>query len=71
MRSGSEITFRNNGNASIELIDGKQCTAGKTNCAALPGKRLYAGASWSQQLSSSAPVEYTVVSNGQSSRKTY
>jgi P pilus assembly chaperone PapD len=71
VRSGSEITFRNDGNASIELIDGKQCTAGKTNCAALPGKRLYAGASWSQPLSSSAPVEYTLVSNGQSSRKTY
>ena len=31
VRSGSEITFRNNGNASIELIDGKQCTAGKTD----------------------------------------
>ena len=71
VRAGDRITFKNDGNASLELIEGKQCTAGKTSCTTLPGKRLYAGATWIQQLTSSAPVEYTIVSHGQSSRKTY
>ena len=70
VRSGNRLTFRNGGNASVELIDGKQCTAGKS-CAELPGKRLYAGAEWSQELKSASPVEYLVVSAGQSVRKTF
>jgi P pilus assembly chaperone PapD len=70
-RVDGRLTFRNEGNASLELIDGRQCVAGKTNCTPLPGKRLYAGAEWSQELPSTAPVDYTVVSNGQPSRKTY
>lgn len=71
MRSGNRLIFRNEGNASLELIDGKQCNVGRLACTALPGKRLYAGAEWSQQLGWGTPVEYTVVANGQSSRKTY
>jgi P pilus assembly chaperone PapD len=71
MRSGNRLIFRNEGNASLELIDGKQCDVGRRACAALPGKRLYAGAEWSQQLGWDTPVEYTIVANGQSSRKTY
>jgi P pilus assembly chaperone PapD len=71
-RDGARITFRNQGNASLELVDGRQCRAAQTDCNALPGKRLYAGAEWSQQLySPSARVEYTIVSGGESSRKTY
>ena len=70
-RVGGRLTFRNEGNASLELIDGRQCAAGKTHCTPLPGKRLYAGAEWSQELPSTAPFEYTIVSNGLSSRKTY
>ena len=69
-RSGNRLTFRNDGNASVELIDGKQCAAG-SSCTELPGKRLYAGAEWSQELKSAAPVEYLVVSGGQSVRKTF
>jgi P pilus assembly chaperone PapD len=70
VRSGNRITFRNDGNASVELIDGKQCAADKS-CVELPGKRLYAGAEWNQDLKSAAPVEYSVVSGGQSVRKTF
>ena len=70
-RVDGRLTFRNEGNASLELIDGRQCVAGRNNCTPLPGKRLYAGAEWSQELPSTAPVDYTIVSNGQSSRRTY
>lgn len=71
-RAGARITFRNEGNASLELVDGRQCRAVPSDCDPLPGKRIYAGAEWSQQLGSpSARVEYTIVSSGQSSRQTY
>ena len=70
VRSGNRLTFRNDGNASVELIDGKQCTA-ETSCVELPGKRIYAGAEWSQELKSAAPVEYSVVSAGLSERKSF
>ena len=69
-RSGKRLTVRNDGNASIELIDGRQCTA-KTACAELPGKRLYAGAEWSQDLPSDAPADFVVVSQGRSERKSF
>ena len=70
VRSGNRLVFRNDGNASIELIDGKQCATG-TSCVELPGKRLYAGAEWSQDLKSAAPVHYSVVSGGRSVRTTF
>ena len=70
-RSEGRLTFRNDGNASLELVDGKQCEPGGGTCTELPGKRLYAGAQWVLPLRSSAPVDYTIISNGRSSRKTY
>ena len=70
VRSGNRLTIRNRGNASVELIDGKQC-ATETSCVELPGKRLYAGAEWSQELKSAAPVQYSVVSGGESVRTTF
>ena len=70
-RSSNRLTIRNDGNASVELVDGKQCDAGTKVCADLAGKRLDAGAEWTQQLRSAAPVEYTVLSNGRSWRQTY
>ena len=69
-RSGNLLTFRNEGNSSLELVDGRQCpAAGK--CIELPGKRLYAGAEWSEQLGSSLPVEYRVISSGRSETRTF
>ena len=70
-RSGDKLTFRNNGNASLELADGKQCGSNEKNCTDLPGKRLYAGAEWTQQIKSNAPVEYSVISAGQSDRRKF
>jgi P pilus assembly chaperone PapD len=70
-RSGSSLTFRNDGNASLELVDGKQCAPSGKDCVDLPGRRLYAGAAWTQELKSTFPVEYTIISNGDSVRKKF
>lgn len=59
-RTGSVLTFVNRGNASVELASGKQCEANGSNCRELPGKRLYAGASWRQSLPLSTAGEYRV-----------
>jgi P pilus assembly chaperone PapD len=59
-RDGSTLTFLNAGNASVELVEGRQCDAARAHCTDLPGKRLYAGAKWSEQLQSNAPAEYTI-----------
>jgi P pilus assembly chaperone PapD len=70
VRIGKRLTLRNEGNASVELIGGKQCgTSGQ--CTELPGKRLYSGAEWSQELNSDAPVEYAILSGGRSVRQTF
>lgn len=70
-RSGSRLTVRNDGNASVELVNGKQCRPAKAPCIELPGKRLYAGAEWSQELPWSGPVDYTVLENGRTARKSF
>lgn len=70
-RSGGKLIFRNDGNASLELVDGKQCDASTRRCIELPGKRLYSGAEWSQPLKSDSPVEYTVISNGKPVRRIF
>ena len=70
-RSGGSLVFRNDGNASLELVDGKQCEASTRRCIELPGKRLYSGAEWSQPLKLNSPVEYTIISNGKSVRRAF
>lgn len=59
-RSGSQLTLTNNGNASVELADGKQCDVGGKKCNSLPAKRLYPGASWKQELPAPQAGEYKV-----------
>jgi len=59
-RSGATLMISNTGNASVELAEGKQCDATGKACQALPAKRLYAGASWSQHLPLSTSGEYRV-----------
>ena len=59
-RSGGSMIIRNGGNSSVELIEGKQCEGAGKACLPLPGKRLYAGASWAQPLPGRGPVEYRV-----------
>ena len=68
-RSGKRLTFRNAGNASVEIVDGRQCKDGQ--CSALPGKRLYPGMSWSVDLPFDLPAEYMLKSAGRTDRKSF
>lgn len=70
-RMGDMLNFRNAGNASVELIDGRQCQADGKNCVQLPGKRLYSGTLWSVRLGSGLAAEYTVISDGRSVRQRF
>lgn len=70
-RSGRKLTFDNSGNVSVEVVDGRQCAAAHTRCTELPGKRLYPGATWTVDLPSDLPAEYTLKSPGRSDHATY
>ena len=59
-RNGRELIFTNDGNASVELSEGKQCDGEGRDCQSLPGKRLYAGATWKQMLPRAMGGEYRV-----------
>lgn len=61
-RNGNSLTLRNDGNVSVELTGGRQCNAAGQACADLPGKRLYAGAEWTETLPGPGPVDYSVKS---------
>ena len=70
-RTAGGITFTNQGNVSVELTDGRQCDPAGKGCVALPGKRLYVGAEWTEPLKSAAPVQYRVISPGESDQKVF
>jgi P pilus assembly chaperone PapD len=70
-RSGKRLTFRNSGNVSVELVDGRQCRNGRAQCSDLPGKRLYPGASWSVDLPLGLPASYTLKSAGRTDRRSF
>jgi P pilus assembly chaperone PapD len=70
-RNGRKLTFKNNGNVSVELMSGKQCDASHVRCTDLPGKRLYAGGVWTVELGSDGPAEYVLRSPGHADRKTF
>lgn len=57
-RTGSDLIVTNDGNASVELAEGRQCDQDGKNCQLLPSKRLYAGATWKQILPRPAGGEY-------------
>lgn len=59
-RSGSRLILTNNGNASVELAEGSQCDLSGKQCQPLPAKRLYAGASWAQDLPAARGGRYQV-----------
>ena len=59
-RSGRELTVTNRGNASVELLDGKQCDPTGSDCQTLAKKRLYAGASWTLTLPRPTSGEFRV-----------
>ena len=70
-RNGRALTFNNQGNVSVEIVEGKQCNSSRAECKELPGKRLYPGASWTVELSSDLPAQYTLKSPGRVDRKTF
>ena len=70
-RTAGSITFTNQGNVSVELADGRQCDPAGKGCVTLPGKRLYAGAEWTEPLKSGAPVQYRVISPGVSDQRVF
>lgn len=43
-RSGTQLRLKNDGNVSVELVDGRACDSSMRNCTQLPSGRLYAGA---------------------------
>ncbi|MBB3691932.1 molecular chaperone [Sphingomonas sp. BK580] len=60
-RDGETLLLRNEGNTNTELYDGKLCAdATPATCRALPSRRLYAGASWSQTLPGPGQISYRV-----------
>lgn len=65
-RNGNTLTLRNDGNTNVEVFEGKQCAGGSAPCTELPSKRLYAGQSWQQPLTSTAPVSYRVATGATS-----
>ena len=58
-RAGDTLTLKNAGNTNAELFQGQQCDAQK-HCTALPGHRLYAGASWNVPIQPVGPIDYSV-----------
>jgi Mat/Ecp fimbriae periplasmic chaperone len=57
-KTGQTLTFFNASNTSHELFEGRQCDASGENCVTLPGRRLYPGIRWDQQLPYSTTVTY-------------
>jgi P pilus assembly chaperone PapD len=71
LRNGRKLTFTNRGNVSVELMSGRQCDASHGHCVDLPGKRLYAGASWTVDLHSDGPVDYLLRSPGKADHRVF
>lgn len=58
-RAANSLTLRNSGNASVEMMSGKQCDESGKNCQQLPGGRLYAGAEKVISINPGRSVAYT------------
>ena len=70
-REGRRLTFSNAGNVSAEIVHGRQCDADGGHCAELPGKRLYPGASWTVDLQSDRPAEYSLKSPARTEQRVF
>ncbi len=65
-RSGTNITFYNNGNTSVYLESGRQCSPNKADdCKELSGTRLYKGASWSTETTWETNIVFTMNTGGE------
>jgi len=71
-RNGSVLTLTNTGNTNVEVYDGHQCVAaGAADCKTLPSHRIYPGASWSQKLPGSGPVDYHLAAGRPAAIRTF
>ena len=59
-RTGASMTLANTGTTNVELYEGRQCDPAGKNCAPLPSRRLYAGATWTIAIDPARPVDYKV-----------
>jgi P pilus assembly chaperone PapD len=57
-RSAGGLTLKNDGNVSVELVDGKACGPSFPTCTDLPGGRLYVGAEKTLQVIPGTRVDY-------------
>jgi P pilus assembly chaperone PapD len=60
VHSGNKLTVRNDGNVSVELVDGKECDALMKVCRALAGGRLYVGAEKTVDLAADKRAEFKI-----------
>jgi P pilus assembly chaperone PapD len=65
-RSGDQLTLKNDGNVSVELVDGRECEASTKVCEVLPDGRLYMGAERVITVRSNHRVEYKLAVGGKS-----
>lgn len=56
--AGNILTLMNDGNVSVELVDGKRCNSAGSACSDLPGARLYAGAQKRIDVKAGDRVQY-------------
>ena len=59
-RTEQEVVISNQGNASVELTQGKRCSTVRSICEPLPPKRLYAGATWQIPITPTDSGSYKV-----------
>jgi P pilus assembly chaperone PapD len=57
-RAGGRLILKNDGNVSVELVDGKSCDPAGHSCSDLPAARLYAGATKSFGVKAGDQVQY-------------
>lgn len=73
-RRGKRLHLRNDGNVNVRLFQGRQCPGGmsrEADCVELKGRRLYPGNDHVIKLPYDAPVEFSVMADGKSSRRRF
>ena len=70
-RDRGKLLLRNDGNSSVELIEGQQCDPQHKTCLPLGGKRLYAGASWVLDVMPGKSAEFTLKTPNSEVRKVF
>ena len=70
-RHGDQLTLTNSGTTNAEIYDGRQCDAGGHDCKVLAARRLYAGASLTQPIDPTRPVDYRIKAGDRIEQKSF